>query len=264
MSVSLSPPENEFVELIQRADAITDGNLVERRWNEYMVVADTHGYLDVSRFVIERSLDENLPLIFLGDYVDRGAQQIENLVYLLRHKLERPEDIILLRGNHETVRINHKYGFHRELVSKYSESAYENISKFYNSLPVAAVIDESDLLVHGGPAEGLKYVWNIHELVQSDPAYQELLWNDPTGSDPGYTPNLYRGVCKCYGSDAVRRFLERNALRRIIRGHQCFKKGYKWFFDSKLLSIFSIPGYCGNEGKYALVSGADIDLLDIL
>ena len=43
----------------------------------------------------------NFYLIFLGDYTDRGSYGVEVLYTLLRLKLANPENVFLLRGNHE-------------------------------------------------------------------------------------------------------------------------------------------------------------------
>ncbi len=74
-----------------------------------------------------------------------------------------------------------------------------------------------------------------------------------------FSPNHLRGVYTCYGKMAVEHFLEYNELDMIIRGHTCFTDGYKWFFNGRLLSIFSAPEYCGNaQAYYAKVRDGEV------
>ncbi len=56
-------------------------------------------------------LSENTYLIFLGDYIDRGPNSIKNLFYLTNLKANNPQQVFLLRGNHEYENIYSGYGF---------------------------------------------------------------------------------------------------------------------------------------------------------
>ena len=56
-------------------------------------------------------------ILFLGDYVDRGLQGTEVLLSLFQLKIEDPEHVFLLRGNHESVEMNIYYGFFEEIGS---------------------------------------------------------------------------------------------------------------------------------------------------
>jgi len=69
-------------------------------------IGDIHGCYDVLLDLIERSImfspDEDR-LVFLGDYLDRGAKSKEVVDYISGLKKNYPRQIVLLKGNHEDL-----------------------------------------------------------------------------------------------------------------------------------------------------------------
>jgi len=61
--------------------------------------------------------------IFLGDFVDRGQKSLEIICLLLSLKIEYPDRIFLIRGNHECHAMNEMYGFYHEI----NDRLYPNI-----------------------------------------------------------------------------------------------------------------------------------------
>ncbi len=57
-------------------------------------------------------------LVFLGDYVDRGAYSFETIAYLLAQKLLAPNRVTLLRGNHEIRYVNRQTSFKTSALCK--------------------------------------------------------------------------------------------------------------------------------------------------
>ena len=75
---------------------------------EAIVVGDVHGDLESlkhilkdSNFVEHAEAGEDVLLIFLGDYGDRGIHSLEVYYVVLKLKQMFPERVVLLRGNHE-------------------------------------------------------------------------------------------------------------------------------------------------------------------
>ncbi|MFO7793049.1 MAG: metallophosphoesterase [Candidatus Saliniplasma sp.] len=257
--------EEEYRELVEDAVDVLEGkNLVEKDWKKFVVVGDTHGDLDAVKVPVNEALEIDLPIVFLGDYVDRGEDQLESLAFVLNLKVQRPGKVVLLRGNHETERMNRRYGFTEVLNKRYSLDLYEVIKSVYRKLPATAVINGDHFLAHGGIPKGVKNVEEIKGLKHGDQAYKELFWNDPNKEIKNFEMNFIRGGYNMYGEKAVKEFLHVNDLKMIIRAHQCFKQGFRYFFDYRVLSIFSVPDYCGNKvGKYAVVEKDEVNLYDI-
>ena len=102
----------------------------------------------------------NFHMIFLGDYTDRGAYGVEVLYTLLRLKLANPENVFLLRGNHEDVSLQQNYGFLDEGLAKYGASFDAvKLLRAYDFLPVVLYLGcGSDFIQcnHGGLEPGFR------------------------------------------------------------------------------------------------------------
>lgn len=107
--------------------------------NSYLASLAHKGYLDKQNPF--RIIKDNFYLIFLGDYVDRGDFGVETIYTILRLKIENPDHVFMVRGNHEDLHLNERYGFVNELTQKFGNAAdatmIELLQKVYNSLPVA-------------------------------------------------------------------------------------------------------------------------------
>ena len=138
--------------------------------------------------------------LFLGDYVDRGNHSLETICLLLALKVQYPNQIHLIRGNHEDRWINNSFGFYEECEYRLNENSSEEYSVFnrmnrlFEYLPLAAVIDDSILCLHGGIGATLKKVEQISKLtrpldvvhdVETDKQrlVVDILWSDPTDND---------------------------------------------------------------------------------
>ena len=62
--------------------------------------------------------------LFLGDYVDRGLHGPECVAYLLALKARFPNQIFLIRGNHETFEQTDQFNFRKQMLINFDEETY--------------------------------------------------------------------------------------------------------------------------------------------
>lgn len=245
--------EDDIIHLIQQVEKLLkkEKNLVFIPEGKIMVVGDLHGDLETLNKVINTFFEEEFStLLFLGDYIDRGAEQVEVVNVLFYYKKIMPNRIILIRGNHEDPIINRQFGFYDEVRIKFQNNKllYRLYNQAFSQLPLAAITWNKIFCVHAGIPEGLEEIEEINLLPNGqetieDPITKQLLWNDPKENVKDFKYSGRGSGIKRFGKDAFRDFIDRNAIKYIIRSHEKFKEGYKSYFDDKLLSIFSSRSY---------------------
>ncbi|CAL9200561.1 unnamed protein product [Musa hybrid cultivar] len=230
------------------------------------ICGDIHGqYSDLLRLFELGGFPPASNYLFLGDYVDRGKQSLETICLLLAYKIKYPENFFLLRGNHECASINRIYGFYDECKRKYSVKLWKVFTDCFNCLPVAALIDEKILCIHGGLSPSLTSLEQIQNItrpvdVPDSGLLCDLLWSDPNKDILGWGMND-RGVSFTFGPDKLSEFLEKNDLDLICRGHQVVEDGYEFFSDKQLVTIFSAPNYCGEFDNAGAMMNVDDTLM---
>ena len=214
------------------------------------VCGDIHGqYYDLLRIFEHCGSPDDFNYLFLGDYVDRGKQSLETICLLLCYKIKYPEKVTLLRGNHESSVTNRIYGFYDECKRRYNVKLWKAFTELFNFLPVAALIDDKILCMHGGLSPDLKSLQNIKDIqrpteIPDNGLLCDLLWSDPDKEAVDYDEND-RGVSVIFGEKVVMDFNKKNDLDLIIRAHQVVDDGYEFFANRQLITIFSAPNYCG-------------------
>uniref|UniRef100_A0A0C9S911 Serine/threonine-protein phosphatase n=1 Tax=Wollemia nobilis TaxID=56998 RepID=A0A0C9S911_9CONI len=230
------------------------------------ICGDIHGqYSDLLRLFEYGGLPPSANYLFLGDYVDRGKQSLETICLLLAYKIKYPENFFLLRGNHECASINRIYGFYDECKRRFNIRLWKTFTDCFNCLPVAAVIDEKILCMHGGLSPSLKSLDQIKNIARPTDVPDEgllcdLLWSDPDKEIEDWGEND-RGVSYTFGPKIVSDFLQKHDLDLICRAHQVVEDGYEFFTERQLVTIFSAPNYCGEFDNAGALMSVDETLM---
>ncbi|KAI3807671.1 hypothetical protein L1987_23604 [Smallanthus sonchifolius] len=263
--VQLTEPEIKQLCVVSREIFLKQPNLLELE-APIKICGDIHGqYSDLLRLFEYGGLPPRSNYLFLGDYVDRGKQSLETICLLLAYKIKYPNNFFLLRGNHECASINRIYGFYDECKRRFNVKLWKTFSDCFNCLPVAALIDERILCMHGGLSPDLNNLDQIRNLrrptdVPDGGLLCDLLWSDPCSEVKGWGMND-RGVSYTFGSDIVTGFLEKHDLDLVCRAHQVVEDGYEFFADRQLVTVFSAPNYCGEFDNAGAMMSVDETLM---
>lgn len=243
-----------------------------RLQGDVKVVGDIHGqFRDLMRIFKRGGMPPNQHYLFLGDYVDRGKQSLETIMLLLLLKLRYPQHVHLLRGNHESAGVTKVYGFYDECKRRSTIKAWKCLVDVFNTLPIAAVVNERIFCVHGGLSPSLTSLSQIDAIQRPTdiPDYglvTDLLWSDPDPQVKEWCEND-RGVSFCFGPRSLERFCKKFDIDLVVRGHMVVEDGYEFFDDKRLVTVFSAPNYCGdfdNSGAVMNITRSLICSFDII
>jgi len=213
--------------------------------------------------------------VFNGDFVDRGEHQLEVIGLLLAFKVLLPEKVWLVRGNHEFRFMNERYGFLDECnqrLGSFGPKLFELFHLAFDVMPVACLISDRILCVHGGIGEGNFKVDDIRGIRRplnddnTDAWVHNLLWSDPIEDDTdksdvfGVHASPRGGAVSTFGWNVTKSFCARNGLGLIIRSHQSKRDslGIDIMHDNLLMRVFTARDYegHGNDGAVLLVKPA--------
>ena len=231
-----------------------------------LAVGDIHGDFTILQKVLtifkkEKPLEH---IIFLGDIVDRGSQSMACLNLIFAMLILYPNRVHFIRGNHEAITVNSRYGFSDEVqLFGGEEDLYNHYNSLFSELPIALVHEEQKIFyVHGGIPINPCSLTDFEKLPRKDvyldnPTIKQFLWNDPKDDLLQYNYSMRGEGIYNYGLELVEAFLLENNLKMIVRAHEAFSNGFKYFFDGKVLSIFTSEEYY--EYIQAKVAIIDVD-----
>eukprot|EP00927_Polykrikos_kofoidii_P044727 TRINITY_DN38612_c0_g1_i1.p1 TRINITY_DN38612_c0_g1~~TRINITY_DN38612_c0_g1_i1.p1 ORF type:complete len:434 (+),score=71.64 TRINITY_DN38612_c0_g1_i1:101-1402(+) len=207
--------------------------------------------------------------IFNGDWVDRGAHQVETVTLIFALKIVFPHKVFLNRGNHEFRSQNYhmgKAGFFVACskLSTQSCDVFEAFHKAFEVLPLACLVARKILVVHGGVGDG---DWDLQDLADEkrpitdrDAAESNLvshvLWSDPLPEiDEDSSRVADRGMARTSGKDVIEEFCQRIGLAMIVRSNQVKRNGcgYEVMHGGRVMRVFSARDHEGHGNDGAML-----------
>jgi predicted phosphodiesterase len=235
----------------------------------YYFVGDTHGsfgdtYQMIDYFIRVFQVNPKVKVVWIGDMVDRNPYDLQNLAFILAFWIMFPNNVFIVRGNHEDSSVCSRYGFSQHLYEKAGSKQmftpiWEQIIDFFSKLPIGMycrVGDRNVFVVHAGiPFDVDNYrpirladienTLNCYkaEHFDMDVFSQTMLWADPDPELPEIVaPNPRTGRPR-FSTQAFREFMDLNGFDLLIRGHEKWENGYHLFFNNQLVSLFSTSTY---------------------
>ena len=269
----------DFLRLIDEADRIISdelkglgniqitGRLVHLPpQGEAIIIGDIHGDLKSLEYIlgesefIEKALKkEEIHIIFLGDYGDRGFRSPEVYYIVLSLKVLFPERVVLLQGNHEgptdLLAYPHDLPYHLQIRFKEDwRSIYKALSNLFRKFHTAVIVDGKFLLLHGGVPSKARRIDDLAYAYQKHPFeshLEEILWSYPAEGIRGTLPSP-RGAGRLFGEDVTSAFLSMLGVKFLVRGHEPAMDGYMISHGGKILTLFSRKGspYRNRHGAY--------------
>ena len=199
-------------------------------------VGDTHGDLEASQEVLQQYLKKPYRIVFLGDYVDRGDDSEGNLQYLLGLKLEHPEQIFLLAGNHEGFMVKQ---FHpSSFWSSIPPEGREGYGILFSKFPLAATAQNGILAIHGALPD-LKSLEEISGVQLGDESWDRMVWGDFAEEEDEFLGDFWGRPQ--FGRPYFERMMDRYQKRVLVRSHQ--PHAPLRMFDKRCITIFTSHAY---------------------
>ncbi len=238
-----------------------------------MVVGDVHGqYFDLLN-ILSQWQPAKQTLLFLGDYVDRGAFSCEVILHLLSLKLRYPKKVFIIRGNHECSTVCGHFGFKEECKSKYGLAVFYKFLSCFQAMPICGIINTRlgrIFCCHGGISPHVHTLDDVNAINRfAEPDMEgplcDILWADPINEDDAYklndeeykeflqmdfVTNQVRGCSYMFGYRAAARFLRDNNFIYMLRAHEVQEDGFRSHFSKPCRNgSSSYPNFENDEGK---------------
>ena len=243
--------KNGIVDLLNQAEKMFDreNNLIEIDSGRVIFVGDTHGDIEATRKVLGKYLDSGDTVVFLGDYVDRGLASEDNINLLLKTKLEHPDKLFLLMGNHEGRPLLRFYpadfweGLDPELHGQYAA--------VLSNLPLAVSTCNGIIALHGALPD-VERLEDINSIELGSEQWRQITWGDWQEEEGGYPGSGLLVSRPQFGQNWFEENMSKLGKNVLIRSHQ--PNARQVMYNGRCLTIFtsSVYGSVVSERTIAL------------
>lgn len=266
-----------------------------RDTSEIIVIGDLHGCYNSLRAVLwetdfERRLEngEDVYLVLLGDYLDRGNRAMPGVMPLIFDLAARyPQRFIPLRGDHEHF-VRRQDGTVTSAVVPHdtlefwstgegplSREFWAAYARFFDSMPVIAFFRSGIVMSHAAvPSEEavsvMTSIGDLNDIEKTDPRLWTLntrfmMYADPEQGER-YEPSY--GMHTPFGTEQFGAFMDKVGGTLFVRGHEEVKDGAEFTYPGRLVTVHSAGGrgnahsdgyYEQSTPRYLRIRGHNID-----
>ncbi|KAH0791788.1 Ser/Thr protein phosphatase [Histomonas meleagridis] len=228
-----------------------------------VIVGDIVGqYCDLIRIFKQFGFPGIGNYLFLGNYSGSGSDGVDTLLLLLAFKILYPNNIFLLRGDHESEGETHVKSFYEECARK--KVPYTSFTSVFNSMPIAAVIGKKIFCVHAGISPTLQSIDDVHMWGRPAPIppcgiIHDFLFSNENANVPYYSLDL-RDNTLVFGPKALQDFIDSFGYELVVKGNQCVNEGFSFPFGKQLLiSLYSASGIFGGNSGAVMIVGQEME-----
>lgn len=222
--------------------------IIEDNSSNVIFVGDVHGDIGTIEYVkkIEKNYEK---VVFLGDFVDRGEEDIE-VVRSLSNFLD--EKFIILAGNHDAYFDVYPKDFDIKLIKKFGRYGKEIeiiYKETFQLAPICYYNKKHKLIAMHGFIPNEEKNWNFKnwKKVKENDVSFEVLWNDPVEFSFGWRgPGSY-----VIETEKTEKFMKMNEINIIVRSHFPRVIGIKELKNGKIVNFGSSIFY-GNRALFSL------------
>lgn len=253
-----------------------------------VVIGDIHSdFHSLSALLLKLSVSEydyyeKGMFVFLGDYLDRGTCLFEPLLLLKELSEILGERLIILKGNHETIKYDNNTNEIQTRVTpnqstqclnlycNKNKGFLKNFADFYSSLPIYVYVktrERNILLTHAAIPRD---IWMdsfrfdekngaivligsaMNPLETRNGILKDMIWGDPKDCEE----KIQSGGRFEFGRKQYNRFKSKNNIGILIRSHEEASNGYRSFYNDSLFTVFSTGGKENAQTDYHAVEPA--------